>query len=100
MPRPPRLQIRGRTRGLKWLSAPIVAVAAFTAAIAGGGGTAAATAAGTPAASPAAEAASAPAGGLASYVNPFIGTNPAPNSHYGFGFDTGDVYPGAVAPHG
>jgi predicted alpha-1,2-mannosidase len=100
MPRPPRLQIRGRTRGLKWLSAPIVAVAAFTAAIAGGGGTAAATAAVTHAASPAAEAASAPAGGLASYVNPFIGTNPAPNSHYGFGFDTGDVYPGAVAPHG
>jgi predicted alpha-1,2-mannosidase len=34
------------------------------------------------------------------YVNPFIGTNPAPTSHYGFGFDTGDVFPGAVAPNG
>lgn len=97
---PPSLQIRGRTRGLKWLPASIATVAAFTAAIAGGGSTAAATAAVTHAAGPAATAASAPAGGLASYVNPFIGTNPAPNSNYGFSFDTGDVYPGAVAPHG
>jgi putative alpha-1,2-mannosidase len=49
---------------------------------------------------PAAAAAPAPGGGLAGYVNPFIGTQPAPSSHYGFGFDTGDVFPGAVAPHG
>src|SRR5215469_2765185 len=80
---PPSLQIRGPTRGLRWLSAAIAAVAAV----------AACTAAIAP-------AASAPAGGLASYVNPFIGTNPAPNSRYGFSFDTGDVYPGAVAPQG
>jgi predicted alpha-1,2-mannosidase len=37
----------------------------------------------------AAPAASVPAGGLASYVNPFIGTG-----------GSGDVFPGAVAPHG
>jgi predicted alpha-1,2-mannosidase len=100
MHRPPSLQIRGRTRGLRWLSAPLAAVTAFTAAIAVGGSAAAATAAAAHPAAPAAKAASAPAGGLASYVNPFIGTNPAPTSHYGFGFDTGDVFPGAVAPHG
>ena len=100
MHRPPSLQIRGRNRGPRWLSAPIAAVAAFTAAIAVSGCTAAVTSAVTHAAAPAAKAGSAPAGGLASYVNPLIGTNPAPNSKYGFGFDTGDVYPGAVAPHG
>jgi predicted alpha-1,2-mannosidase len=100
MDRPPSLQIRGRNRGLRWLSAPIAAVTAFTLAIAVSGCTAAATSAVTHAAAPAAKAASAPAGGLASYVNPLVGTNPAPNSNYGFGFDTGDVYPGAVAPHG
>src|SRR5437879_4104011 len=35
-----------------------------------------------------------------SYVNPFIGTDPAPNTGYGFGFDTGDVFPGAAYPAG
>ncbi len=100
MHRPRSLQIRGRNRGPRWLSAPTAAVAAFTAAIAVSGCTAAVTSAVTHAAAPAAKAGSAPAGGLASYVNPLIGTNPAPNSKYGFGFDTGDVYPGAVAPHG
>lgn len=35
-----------------------------------------------------------------SYVNPFIGTDPAPNTGYGFGFDTGDVFPGAAYPEG
>jgi len=94
MHKPSSLQIRG----LRWLSAPVAAVTVFIAAIAVGGCTAAGTSAVTHAAAPA--AASAPAGGLASYVNPFIGTNPAPNSNYGFGFATGDVYPGAVAPHG
>jgi predicted alpha-1,2-mannosidase len=71
----------------------------FTAAITISGCAAAGTSTVTRAAS-AAKTASAPAGGLASYVNPLIGTKPAPNSNYGFGFDTGDVYPGAVAPHG
>src|SRR5215469_15567675 len=94
MHKPSSLQIRG----LRWLSAPVAAVTVFIAAIAVGGCRAAGTSAVTHAAAPA--AASAPAGGLASYVNPFIGTNPAPNSNYGFGFATGDVYPGAVAPHG
>ena len=92
---PPSLQVRG----LRWLSAPIAAVTAFTAAIAVSGCTAG-TSAGAHAGAPAARAGSTPAGGLASYVNPLIGTNPTPNSNYGFGFDTGDVYPGAVAPHG
>jgi predicted alpha-1,2-mannosidase len=100
MHRPPSLQIRGRKRGMKSLSAPIAAVTAITAAMAVTGCTAAARSAVTHAAAPAAKAGSAPPGGLASYVNPLIGTNPAPNSDYGFGFDTGDVYPGAVAPHG
>jgi predicted alpha-1,2-mannosidase len=41
------------------------------------------------------------AGDLASYVNPFIGTEPAAaNLHLGPGFDTGDVFPGAAFPHG
>jgi predicted alpha-1,2-mannosidase len=96
MHRPPSPQFGGRNRGLSWLSAPIAVLTAVTAAIAVGGCTAAVG----PAALPAAEIASAPTGGLASYVDPFTGTNPAPNSNYGFGTDTGDVYPGAVAPHG
>lgn len=37
---------------------------------------------------------------LTSYVNPFIGTSPSPLSSYGFGFDTGDVFPGAAYPLG
>src|SRR5215469_7554324 len=89
-----------RIRGLSWLSAPIAAVTAVTAAIAVGGCSAGVSSATTHGAAPAANAASPASGGLASYVDPLIGTNPAPNSHYGFGFDTGDVYPGAVAPHG
>ena len=43
-----------------------------------------------------------PASGLspAQYVNPFIGTEPSPGSKFGIAFDTGNVYPGAVAPRG
>jgi len=42
-----------------------------------------------------------PAGDLASYVNPFIGTEPAAaNLPLGSGFDTGDVFPGAAFPRG
>lgn len=37
---------------------------------------------------------------LTDYVDPFIGTNASPLSTYGIGFDTGDVFPGAVAPSG
>jgi predicted alpha-1,2-mannosidase len=37
---------------------------------------------------------------LTQYVNPFIGTNPCPGCNYGFSFDTGDVFPGAVYPMG
>jgi predicted alpha-1,2-mannosidase len=38
---------------------------------------------------------------LASYVNPFIGTEPAQGSlTRGFGFDNGNVFPGASYPHG
>ena len=37
---------------------------------------------------------------LTSYVNPFIGTEKSPLSNYGFTFDTGDVFPGAVYPLG
>jgi predicted alpha-1,2-mannosidase len=37
---------------------------------------------------------------LTAYVNPFIGTAPSPLSHYGFSFDTGDVFPGAAYPLG
>ncbi|HEX4203226.1 MAG TPA: GH92 family glycosyl hydrolase, partial [Ktedonobacteraceae bacterium] len=37
---------------------------------------------------------------LTQYVNPFIGTNPCPGCTYGFGFDTGDVFPGAAYPMG
>jgi predicted alpha-1,2-mannosidase len=36
---------------------------------------------------------------LVDYVNPFIGTAPTGNN-YGFGYDTGDVYPGADRPFG
>ena len=71
------------------MSAPAAAVTAFAAVIAAAGGAAAAPRAPAPG-----------AGGPAGYVNPFIGTQPSPTSHYGFGFDTGDVFPGAVAPHG
>lgn len=38
--------------------------------------------------------------GLTRYVNPFIGTNPCPGCAYGFSFDSGDVFPGAVYPMG
>jgi predicted alpha-1,2-mannosidase len=38
--------------------------------------------------------------GLTQYVDPFIGTKPAPDTGYGFGFDTGDVWPGAAYPNG
>ena len=37
---------------------------------------------------------------LAKYVNPFIGTEPSPGSQFGIAFDTGNVFPGAVAPRG
>jgi predicted alpha-1,2-mannosidase len=37
---------------------------------------------------------------LIPYVNPFIGTNPAPTAHYGFSFDAGDVFPGPTTPEG
>src|SRR5215472_7630275 len=84
-------------RAQRWLSTPLAAVTAFAAAVAVGGCTAPATSAVAHAAAPGPKA---PPGGLASYVNPLIGTSPAPNSKFGFGFDTGDVYPGAVAPHG
>lgn len=39
-------------------------------------------------------------GNLTQYVNPLIGTNPCPTCHYGFSFDSGDVFPGAVYPLG
>jgi predicted alpha-1,2-mannosidase len=37
---------------------------------------------------------------VAAYVNPFIGTAPAPNTGYGLEFDGGDVFPGAAYPTG
>jgi putative alpha-1,2-mannosidase len=37
---------------------------------------------------------------LAKYVDPFIGTEPSPGSQFGIAFDTGNVFPGAVAPRG
>src|ERR1700685_4648680 len=37
---------------------------------------------------------------LTQYVNPFIGTNPCPTGTSGFGWDTGDVFPGATTPEG
>ena len=41
------------------------------------------------------------AGDPVQYVDPFIGTQPAAaNTHLGSGFDSGNVFPGAVYPHG
>jgi len=37
---------------------------------------------------------------LASYVDPFIGTAPAPSTGHGIEFDGGDVFPGATYPLG
>jgi predicted alpha-1,2-mannosidase len=37
---------------------------------------------------------------LASFVDPFIGTGPAPSATYGPEFDGGDVFPGAAYPGG
>ena len=37
---------------------------------------------------------------FAKYVDPFIGTDPSPGSQFGMYFDTGNVFPGAVAPRG
>ena len=37
---------------------------------------------------------------LAQYVNPFIGTEPNPYTQFGFAWDTGNVFPGAVWPRG
>lgn len=37
---------------------------------------------------------------LAQYVNPFIGTDPNPINREGYGWDTGNVFPGAVCPRG
>ena len=37
---------------------------------------------------------------LAAYVDPFIGTAPAPSANYGAEFDGGDVFPGAAYPTG
>jgi predicted alpha-1,2-mannosidase len=37
---------------------------------------------------------------LTGLVNPFIGTEPSPGSQFGIAFDTGNVFPGAVAPRG
>ncbi|MGH8022504.1 MAG: glycoside hydrolase domain-containing protein, partial [Limisphaerales bacterium] len=37
---------------------------------------------------------------LSQYVNPFIGTQPNPVIHEDYGWDTGNVFPGAVCPRG
>lgn len=37
---------------------------------------------------------------LTGLVDPFIGTEPSPGSQFGIAFDTGNVFPGAVAPRG
>ena len=37
---------------------------------------------------------------LSQYVNPFIGTDPNPIHRGGWGWDTGNVFPGAVCPRG
>ena len=37
---------------------------------------------------------------LTQYVDPLIGTDPSPNTHFGYAWDTGNVFPGAVAPRG
>ncbi len=42
----------------------------------------------------------APALPLAQYVNPLIGTDPNPIKREGWGWDTGNVFPGAVCPRG
>src|SRR5579859_5311310 len=41
-----------------------------------------------------------PVADLAAYVDPFIGTGPAPTASYGQEFDSGDVFPGAAYPTG
>jgi hypothetical protein len=33
-------------------------------------------------------------------LTPYVNTNPAPTAHYGFTFDSGDVFPGATTPEG
>src|SRR5438270_36609 len=45
-------------------------------------------------------AAAQPARDLASFVDPFIGSGPAPSATYGQEFDAGDVFPGAAYPSG
>jgi predicted alpha-1,2-mannosidase len=47
-----------------------------------------------------AEAGEAKSAPLTHFVNPFIGTEPSPGSQFGIAFDTGNVFPGAVAPRG
>ncbi len=37
---------------------------------------------------------------LTQFVNPFIGTDPNPMKREGYGWDTGNVFPGAVCPRG
>ncbi|HEV3271641.1 MAG TPA: GH92 family glycosyl hydrolase [Candidatus Methylacidiphilales bacterium] len=37
---------------------------------------------------------------LTQWVNPLIGTDPNPFTKYGYGWDTGNVFPGAVCPRG
>lgn len=37
---------------------------------------------------------------LTQYVNPLIGTDPNPYTHFGYAWDTGNVFPGAVVPRG
>jgi predicted alpha-1,2-mannosidase len=37
---------------------------------------------------------------LTQFVNPFIGTAPSPTAKYGYPWDTGNVFPGAVCPRG
>jgi predicted alpha-1,2-mannosidase len=37
---------------------------------------------------------------LTQYINPFIGTDPNPIHRGGWGWDTGNVFPGAVCPRG
>ena len=49
---------------------------------------------------PAAAQPSSPPIDWAAYVDPFIGTGPAPSAHYGQEFDGGDVFPGAAYPSG
>ncbi len=37
---------------------------------------------------------------LTQFINPFIGTDPNPAKREGYGWDTGNVFPGAVCPRG